>query len=146
MCEYACKNALRENSDIRPCSVYSVLGLLQLHFLPWAARYNTWLLIKLTPKDGVFSFPFLSTFPAFSCMACFGELPLTYSTVLSHCCYQQQICCQTQSEDQMFSVLLQQTNPLLVPGGAASHNPQSKVVVALQVNWSVTMFHALSSA
>ena len=59
MCEYACKNALRENSDIRPCSVYSVLGLLQLHFLPWAARYNTWLLIKLTPKDGVFSFLFL---------------------------------------------------------------------------------------
>ncbi len=46
----------------------------------------------------------------------------------------------------MLSVLLQQTNPLLVPGGAASHNPQSKVVVALQVNWSVTMFRALSSA
>ena len=29
--------------------------------------------------------------------------------------------------------LLQQTNPLLVPGGAASHSPQHKVVVALQV-------------
>ncbi len=27
--------------------------------LPWAARYNTWLLIKLTPKGVVFSFLFL---------------------------------------------------------------------------------------
>ena len=26
---------------------------------PWAARYNTWLLIKLTPKGIVFSFLFL---------------------------------------------------------------------------------------
>ncbi len=25
---------------------------------PWAARYNTWLLIKLTPKGVVFSFLF----------------------------------------------------------------------------------------
>ncbi len=58
MCEYACKNALRENSDIRPCSVYSVLGLLQLHFLPWAARYNTWLLIKLTLAESFLFFSF----------------------------------------------------------------------------------------
>jgi len=27
---------------------------------PWAARYNTWLLIKLTPKGVVFSFLFFS--------------------------------------------------------------------------------------
>ncbi len=27
----------------------------------WAARYNTWLLIKLTPKGVVFSFLFFST-------------------------------------------------------------------------------------
>ena len=26
---------------------------------PWAARYNTWLFIKLTPKGVVFSFFFL---------------------------------------------------------------------------------------
>jgi hypothetical protein len=30
-------------------------------FNPWAARYNTWLLIKLTPKGVVFSFLFFST-------------------------------------------------------------------------------------
>ncbi len=28
--------------------------------VPWAARYNTWLLIKLTPKGVVFSFLFFS--------------------------------------------------------------------------------------
>jgi len=28
--------------------------------LPWAAQYNTWLLIKLTPKGIVFSFLFFS--------------------------------------------------------------------------------------
>ena len=28
---------------------------------PWAARYNTWLLIKLTPKGVVFSFLFFSS-------------------------------------------------------------------------------------
>ena len=47
-------------------------------------------------------------------------------------------------------VLMQQTNPLLVPGGAASHNTQSKVVVSLQVShpwhhWAsgfdITMHH-----
>ncbi len=26
---------------------------------PWAARYNTWLLLKLTPEGEVFSFLFL---------------------------------------------------------------------------------------
>jgi len=29
---------------------------------PWAARYNTWLLIKLTPKGVVFSFLFFFYF------------------------------------------------------------------------------------
>ncbi len=33
---------------------------LSLHALSWAARYNTWLLIKLTPKGVVFSFLFFS--------------------------------------------------------------------------------------
>ncbi len=32
-----------------------------LPFNPWAARYNTWLLIKLTPKGVVFSFLFFSS-------------------------------------------------------------------------------------
>jgi hypothetical protein len=38
------------------------LGIACLHSfkrLAWAARYNTWLLIKLTPKGVVFSFSFL---------------------------------------------------------------------------------------
>ena len=30
-----------------------------VYWWPWAARYNTWLLIKLTPKSVVFSFSFL---------------------------------------------------------------------------------------
>jgi len=33
-----------------------MLLLLMLLLLSWAARYNTWLLIKLTPKGVVFSF------------------------------------------------------------------------------------------
>ena len=36
------------------------------HACPWAARYNTWLLIQLTPKGVVFSFLFLHH----ACHAC----------------------------------------------------------------------------
>ncbi len=36
-------------------------------FTLWAARYNTWLLIKLTPKGVVFSFFSFSTEPAVLC-------------------------------------------------------------------------------
>ena len=37
----------------------AVAASTHCHLLPWAARYNTWLLIKLTPKGVVFSFLFL---------------------------------------------------------------------------------------
>jgi hypothetical protein len=36
-----------------------MLLLLMLLLLSWAARYNTWLLIKLTPQGVAFSFSFL---------------------------------------------------------------------------------------
>jgi len=36
-------------------------------FWPWAARYNTWLLIKLPPKGVVFSFLF---YKVFGCKVC----------------------------------------------------------------------------
>ena len=36
-------------------------------FWPWAARYNTWLLIKLPPKGAVFSFLF---YKGFGCKVC----------------------------------------------------------------------------
>ncbi len=37
---------------------------------PWAARYDTWLLIKLTPKDVVFSFSFFLSFLSFPFLLC----------------------------------------------------------------------------
>ena len=40
--------------------IYYTLYILYLFF--WAARYYTWLLIKLTPKGVVFSFLFLYLF------------------------------------------------------------------------------------
>ena len=35
------------------------ITVVVLIIIVWAARYNTWLLIKLTPKGVVFSFLFL---------------------------------------------------------------------------------------
>ena len=82
----------------RPCSVCPVLGLLQLHFLPWAARYNTWLLIKVDAerRSLFFSVSFPTTFPTFSCMACSGELPLTYVWSRHSAAISSRFCCQAQ--------------------------------------------------
>ncbi len=41
--------------------VSSLMSAALCQHLFWAARYNTWLLMKLTPKGVVFSFLFLST-------------------------------------------------------------------------------------
>ena len=49
--------------------------------LTWAARYNTWLLIKLTPKDEVFSF--LSFF--FAALQCAAALDNTVDLVCVSC-------------------------------------------------------------
>ncbi len=38
--------------------------MLLLQWLAWAARYNTWLLIKLTPKGVVFPFLAVASFHA----------------------------------------------------------------------------------
>jgi len=38
---------------------WAKVNLIPLY--PWAARYNTWLLITLTPKGVVFSFLFYSS-------------------------------------------------------------------------------------
>ena len=43
----------------------------------WAARYNTWLLIKLTPKGVVFSFSFFSaSYTAVAAGTCSAGIPL----------------------------------------------------------------------
>ena len=127
-----------------PCGkVATFMALLQTLLCTFCARPPTATIHTLGSRSLFFSFPFLFTFPTFSCMACSGELPLTYVQSRHIAAISGRFCCQAQSQDQIFSVLLQQTNPLLVPGGAASHNPQSKVVVALQVNWSVTTLHVI---
>ena len=47
---------------VTPCKLEATGGTVrrakayQILLNPWAARYNTWLLIKLTPKGVVFSF------------------------------------------------------------------------------------------
>ena len=38
--------------------MHNIGAVWQHHDGPWAAQYNTWLLIKLTPKVEVFSFLF----------------------------------------------------------------------------------------
>ena len=46
----------------------------------WAALYNAWLLIKLTPKGAVFSFLFFSLTPAYVLRRTVGP------SSLGHCC------------------------------------------------------------
>ena len=42
------------------CMIVKPVELVdRIQMRTWAARYNTWLLIKLTPKGVVFSFSFL---------------------------------------------------------------------------------------
>ncbi len=43
---------MRCSLEVKPCALHP------LEYLHWAARYNTWLLIELTPKGVVFSFLF----------------------------------------------------------------------------------------
>ncbi len=47
---------------------------------PWAARYNTWLVIKLTPKGVVFSFLFFQD-PVIVADSCTYERPAISSWV-----------------------------------------------------------------
>ncbi len=63
-----------------------------MHSRLWAARYNTWLLIKLTPKGVVFSFLFFSIL-FFSCLffsvlvyAQLSGLPPAAASGLTHVC------------------------------------------------------------
>jgi len=42
---------------------HPALEILTVNTQAWAARYNTWLVIKLTPKGVVFSFLFFSKYP-----------------------------------------------------------------------------------
>ncbi len=68
----------KENLVVSPHSLHGLCAIcvlkqadLRYAMLTWAARYNTWLLIKLTPKSIVFSFLF------FLCnVVCLSKLPV----------------------------------------------------------------------
>ena len=50
-----------EHAAVAACTLVLFKALLKHDLdleLPWAARYNTWLLVKLTPKGMVFSCSF----------------------------------------------------------------------------------------
>jgi len=77
-CLYSCKACLDLERPARPwlkanamrhtCPMLFVKRMTGLDFYTWAARHNTWLLIKLTPKGVDFSFYF------FYLTFCCGEM------------------------------------------------------------------------